>query len=94
MSQHFFDPYSFCHILHGFIFYGCWGWWPELVFGAAWWWVWVVGAVLALLGELVHELVENSECVINLYRNNSGTSGQYEGDSTQNISKLGLAYIL
>ena len=45
----------------------------------------VVGAVLALLGELVHELIENSECVIQLYRNNSGTSGQYEGDSTQNI---------
>ena len=30
MSQHFFDPYSFCHILHGFIFFGLWGWWPEL----------------------------------------------------------------
>ena len=33
---------------------------------------------------------ENSECVINLYRNNSGTSSQYEGDSTQNIGKMEL----
>ena len=48
-------------------------------------WVWLVGAVLALLGELVHEIIENSEWVIQLYRDNSGTSGQYEGDSTQNI---------
>ena len=53
-----------------------------------WWWVWVVGAVLSLVGELVHELIENSECVINLYRNNSGTSSQYEGDSTQNIGNI------
>jgi hypothetical protein len=90
VSQHFFDPYSFCHILHGFIFYGCWGWWPGLVFGPVWWWVWVVGAVLSLVGELVHELIENSECVINLYRNNSGTSSQYEGDSTQNIGNKEL----
>ena len=61
VSQHFFDPYSFCHILHGFIFYGLWGWWPELVWGYNWWWVWLLGAVLAVLGELVHELIENSD---------------------------------
>ena len=68
VSQHFFDPYSFCHILHGFIFYGLWGWWPELVWGYNWWWVWLLGAVLAVLGELVHELIENSEWCIELYR--------------------------
>jgi len=85
VSQYFFDPYSFCHILHGFIFYGLWGWWPELVWGYNWWWVWLLGAVLAVLGELVHELIENSEWCIELYRNNSGTSGQYDGDSVQNI---------
>ena len=50
-----------------------------MVWGYAWWWVWIVGAILAVLGELVHEIIENSECVIQLYRNNSGTSGQYEG---------------
>ena len=44
-----------------------------------------MGAVLAVLGELVHEIIENSDWVIQLYRDNSGTSGQYEGDSTQNI---------
>jgi len=55
------------------------------VFGPVWWWPWIVGAFLALIGELVHEIIENSECVIQLYRDNSGTSSQYEGDSTQNI---------
>ena len=60
------------------------------MFGPVWWWVWVVGAVLSLVGELVHELIENSECVISLYRNNSGTSSQYEGDSTQNIGNKEL----
>ena len=85
VSQHFFDPYSFCHILHGFIFYGCWGWWPGLVWGEIWWWVWLVGPGLGLLAELTHEIIENSAWMIQLYRNNSGTSGLYEGDSAQNI---------
>jgi hypothetical protein len=49
------------------------------------WWVWLVGAALSLLAELTHELVENSEWMIQLYRNNSGTSGLYQGDSSQNI---------
>lgn len=86
VSQHFFDPYTFCHILHGFIFFAAWGWWPELVWGYAWWWVWVVGAAISLLAELTHELVENSAWMIQLYRNNSGTSSLYEGDSSQNIA--------
>ena len=83
VSQHFFDPYSFCHILHGFIFYGLWGWWPELVWGRAWWWVWLAGAGLAVLAELCHEIIENSEWVIQLYRSNSGTSSQYEVSTTK-----------
>ena len=41
--------------------------------------------MLALLAELTHEIIENSEWMIQLYRNNSGTSGLYEGDSAQNI---------
>jgi hypothetical protein len=44
-----------------------------------------VGAAISLLAELTHELVENSAWMIELYRNNSGTSGLYEGDSSQNI---------
>ena len=86
VSQHFFDPYSFCHILHGFIFYGLWGWWPELVWGHVWWWPWLAGAALAVLAELTHEVIENSQWMIELYRQNSGTSGQYQGDSSQNIT--------
>ena len=85
VSQHFFDPYSFCHILHGFIFYGLWGWWPELVWGRAWWWVWLAGAGLAVLAELCHEIIENSEWVIQLYRSNSGTSSQYEVSTTKTL---------
>ena len=49
--------------------------------------MWLVGAALSLLAELVHEIVENSEWMIQLYRNNSGTSGLYVGDSAQNIGK-------
>ena len=49
------------------------------------WWVWLVGAGISLLAELTHELVENSEWMIQLYRNNSGTSSLYQGDSAQNI---------
>ena len=44
-----------------------------------------MGALLAVLGELVFELIENDQYVINQFRNNSGTSGHYKGDSTQNI---------
>ena len=51
-----------------------------------WWWPWLAGAGLAVLGELVHEIIENSEWMIQMYRSNSGTSGQYQGDSSQNIA--------
>eukprot|EP00088_Acartia_fossae_P021824 TRINITY_DN23190_c0_g1_i1.p1 TRINITY_DN23190_c0_g1~~TRINITY_DN23190_c0_g1_i1.p1 ORF type:complete len:222 (-),score=26.43 TRINITY_DN23190_c0_g1_i1:91-726(-) len=85
VSQHFFDPYSFMHIEHGFIFYGLWGWWPELVWGYTWWWVWIVGGVLNFLAELTHEIIENTPCIIQLFRNNSGTSSEYNGDAWQNI---------
>jgi len=34
-SQHFFDPYSLLHVLHGFIYFGLWGWWfIETIFNA------------------------------------------------------------
>jgi hypothetical protein len=52
------------------------------------WWVWLVGPSISLLAELTHELVENSAWMIQLYRNNSGTSSLYEGDSAQNIGTV------
>jgi len=85
VSQHFFDPYSFMHIMHGFIFYGCWGWWPELVWGYTWWWVWIAGAACNFLAELTHEIIENTPCIIQCFRQNSGTSALYNGDAWQNI---------
>jgi hypothetical protein len=58
------------------------------------WWVWLVGAAISLLAELTHELVENSEWMIQLYRNNSGTSGLYQGDSSQNIGNESRVMIM
>ena len=88
VSQYFFDPYSFCHILHGFLFYGLWGWWLPTACGwgetETWWWTWVCGAFLGLLMEICHEIIENSEFGIRRFRNTSGTSELYEGDSVQN----------
>ena len=89
VSQYFFDPYSFCHILHWFIFYGLWGWWVPSTFGwgetQTWWWTWVCGAFLGLFMEFCHEMIENSEIGISRFRNTSGTSEFYKGDSLQNI---------
>ena len=48
-------------------------------------WIWYEGSLLALLLEFLIEVAENSEYVINLYRQNSGTSELYDGDSWQNI---------
>ena len=53
-----------------------------------WWWVLLVGHLFSLALELVHEVVENLECMINRYRDNSGTSAQYAGDSFQNIGTV------
>ena len=78
VSQHMFDPYSFTHILHGLFFYyllflwGC----DDLLFGAG----------LTFIAEFVHEVAENSSIGIRMYRQTSGTSQRYTGDSLQNIA--------
>src|SRR5919199_3240329 len=60
-SQQLFDPYSFTHVLHGFIFF----WLIALLFRRMQrtWQFW-----LALLLESAWEVFENTSFVINKYR--------------------------
>ncbi len=76
-SQHLFDPYTFTHILHGFLFY----WLARLVFRKRISFAWML--FVAVLGESIWELVENSRYVIELYRANTA-SLEYFGDSIAN----------
>lgn len=89
-SQHLFDPYSFTHVLHGFIF--CWliGWFaPRLS------WAWQLW--LAVAAEAVWEVVENSELVIQRYREGTAALG-YFGDTIVNslgdILMCGFGFVL
>jgi hypothetical protein len=75
-SQHLSDPYSFTHVLHGFVFCGLLAWgaarlsWP--------WRLW-----LALVAEAAWEIAENTEFVVRRYRENTMALG-YEGDTIFN----------
>ena len=85
VSQYFFDPYSFLHIIHGFVFYGLWGWWPPQLVGSytfQFFWMFVLGAILALLVELVFEIIENTQCCIDRWRSYIETIEH--SDSVQN----------
>merc|ERR1711931_253752 len=59
---------------------------------------WVYGFLLAVGLELVWEIIGNSKFVLKRIRDNSGTSGEYIGDSIQNILgdlvSCALGYIL
>lgn len=75
-SQQFFDPYSFTHLLHGFLY--CWllAWLaPRLT---AQWQLWLAVAVEALW-----EVCENSSFVIQRYREATAALG-YQGDTIVN----------
>ena len=75
-SQHPLDPYSFTHLLHGFVL-----WWllalciPRVA--AAW------RIALATALEALWEVIENTEFVIQRYRETTAALG-YEGDSITN----------
>jgi hypothetical protein len=85
-SQHLSDPYSFTHVLHGFLFAAL------LAPAAAWmtrWWLLVV----AICVEGLWEIVENSEYVIGRYREQTAALG-YQGDTVVNsISDIVLCGI-
>ena len=75
-SQHFFDPYSFTHILHGILFY----WLISLVFRKmppVW------QFFLAIFVESVWEVLENTNAVIEHYRA-ATLALNYFGDSVFN----------
>ena len=76
-SQQLFDPYSFTHVLHGFLFF----WLIALLFrgrlSASW------QFCLALLLESAWEVFENTSFVINKYRSETAALG-YQGDTVVN----------
>lgn len=81
-SQHFFDPYSLTHILHGVTFF----WIAGLLFSklAVEW-----RFLIAIAAEGAWEIFENSSYVIEKYRQNTA-SLDYFGDSIANsIGDLG-----
>ena len=89
-SQHIFDPYSFTHVLHGFVFYAL----LALVvprLAVAW------RLALALTIEAIWEVIENSPAVIDRYRQATLALG-YEGDTIVNsladILCCGIGFVL
>ncbi len=85
-SQHVFDWYTFSHIIHGFIFFGL---------------LWLVGRnwslglrlVVATLVESAWEVFENTDMIINRYREVT-ISLDYYGDSVLNSVFDILAMVL
>lgn len=89
-SQHLFDPYSFTHLLHGFVFFWVAAWLlPRLAFS---WQLW-----LAILVEATWEVAENSEVIIQRYRDATLALG-YNGDTILNslsdIALCGVGVVL
>ena len=82
-SQHLTDWYTPSHIIHGFAFYFL-TWflarrWPRLT----WLQPWGARLVLALILEAGWEIIENTNWVINYYRQNT-VSVDYNGDTIIN----------
>ncbi len=75
-SQHVFDPYAFTHVLHGVLFF----WLVNLLFRCR---SFPAQFSLAILAEAAWEVLENSNAVIEHYRQNTA-SLDYFGDSVFN----------
>jgi hypothetical protein len=89
-SKHLLDPYSFTHVLHGFLLCGLLALIaPRL---SAVWQLW-----LAVSIEAVWEVIENSEFVIRRYREQTAALG-YHGDTVVNslgdILVCGVGFVL
>lgn len=75
-SQHFLDPYTFTHVLHGVLFF----WLAGLIFSklqTAW------QFLIAVTAEAAWEVLENTNYTIEKYRENTA-SLDYFGDSILN----------
>lgn len=82
-SQHMFDPYSFCLVVVGLLLHLLWG--TDHID------TWGYGFLAAVIAELGHKVVINSQLVLRQIRNNSGTSGEYIGKETEfSPSSLGV----
>jgi len=75
-SQHFLDPYSFTHVLHGFLFFWLIACLVRRPRGS-----WQV--VLALAIEGAWEVFENTNFIIDRYRSETAALG-YNGDTVVN----------
>ena len=89
-SQHLLDPYSFTHVLHGFVLYAVLAWTATSLPLA-----WRLG--VAVFVEAVWELVENSDFVVRRYREGTAALG-YGGDAVVNsfgdLAACGLGFVL
>ena len=89
-SQQLFDPYSFTHMLHGFAFYGLLA---LLLPRTGWRW----RVALAVAAEALWEVFENTEFVVNRYREATAALG-YNGDTVVNslgdVAACALGFLL
>ena len=75
-SQHIFDPYAFTHVLHGVLGFWLAGLLLKTYSKAVW-------LIVTLAGEAAWEILENSNFIIEKYRENTA-SLDYFGDSIAN----------
>ena|SRR3989344_1257297 len=91
-SQHISDWYTFSHIIHGFIFY-----WIAWLLGRKHGWSVGFMFLLALFAEISWEIFENTDFIINRYREVT-ISYDYFGDSiinaTGDVLAMGIGFFL
>jgi hypothetical protein len=75
-SQHFLDPYSFTHVLHGFLFFWLIAWLASPL-NSTW------QITLAIAVEAAWEVFENTDFIIERYRTATAALG-YTGDTVVN----------